>query len=77
MLDFAERGDASVVDMLVRDIYGGECKNKNEIMIDKLFFFLFFSPFFSLFSFSSSSSSSFLHLFVVNIFKCSCVNASV
>ena len=29
VLDFAERGDASVVDMLVRDIYGGECKNKN------------------------------------------------
>jgi type II pantothenate kinase len=26
VLDFAERGDASVVDMLVKDIYGGDCK---------------------------------------------------
>ena len=25
VLDFAERGDASVVDMLVKDIYGGDC----------------------------------------------------
>jgi type II pantothenate kinase len=26
VLDFAERGDAGVVDMLVKDIYGGDCK---------------------------------------------------
>lgn len=28
MLDFAERGDANVVDMLVKDIYGGDCELK-------------------------------------------------
>lgn len=26
VLDFAERGDANVVDMLVKDIYGGDCE---------------------------------------------------
>ena len=27
VLDFAERGDANSVDMLVKDIYGGDCKS--------------------------------------------------
>ncbi len=26
VLDFAERGDANSVDMLVKDIYGGDCE---------------------------------------------------